>query len=90
MRPGEDAAALAGEAMDGEATFFFPAFDGAFVPAEECRDFLPGVDAAIFSGTGRCAGHHKGLNLSRMVPGELGRGGNSIATLRKSPEAEFG
>jgi hypothetical protein len=25
-----------------------------------------------------------------MVPGELGRGGNSIATLRKSPEAEFG
>ncbi len=65
--PGEDAAALAWQAMYGQAAFFFPALDGAFVPAKKGGNFLPGIDAAIFSGAGRCAGHHNALNLSRIV-----------------------
>ena len=70
--PGEDAAAFAGQAVDGEAAFFLPAFDGALVPAEEGGDFLPGVDAAILCGTPNRPGRHDEASKFGSMPGLLG------------------
>src|ERR1700735_3306396 len=78
MRPGEDAAALSGQAMDGEATLFFPAFDGALVPAKKSGDFLPGVDPAILGGTPNGPGHGAS-SASGCASPRRGRGGISIA-----------
>jgi hypothetical protein len=32
-------------AMNGQASVFFPALDGAHVAVQECGDLLPGVEA---------------------------------------------
>ena len=48
-----DSAGAAGDAVDGQTAFKFPAADGAFVALKKGGDLLPGVEALVVVGLGR-------------------------------------